>query len=126
MTRLLLDTNVALWLLFGDRRRVSEAAVRALENEADEIVLSAASVWEIAIKRSLGKLTVADGWATALRRLGFEPLPVTALHAEAVERLPWHHRDPFDRLLVAQALVEDLVLVSADPRLVTYGVDVVW
>lgn len=126
MTRLLLDTNVALWLLFGDRRRVSEAAVRALENEADEIVLSAASVWEIAIKRSLGKLTVADGWATALPRLGFEPLPVTALHAEAVERLPWHHRDPFDRLLVAQALVEDLVLVSADPRLVTYGVDVVW
>jgi len=126
VTRLLLDTNVALWLLFGDRRRVSGAAVESLEDEANEIVLSAASVWEIAIKRSLGKLTVADGWAAALWRLGFEPLPVTAFHAEAVERLPWHHRDPFDRLLVAQALVERLVLVSADPRLGAYGADVLW
>ena len=126
MKRLLLDTNVALWLLFGDRRRVSEAAVEYLEDERNEIALSAASVWEIAIKRSLGKLTVADGWAAALRRLGFDPMPVTSLHAEAVERLPWHHRDPFDRLLVAQALVEGRVLVSADLRLASYGVEVLW
>jgi PIN domain nuclease of toxin-antitoxin system len=69
---------------------------------------------------------VADGWAAALRRLGFEPLPVTALHAEAVDQLPWHHRDPFDRLLVAQALVERRILVSADRRLLAYGVDVLW
>lgn len=126
MKRLLLDTNVALWLLFGDRRQVSEAAVAALEDERNEIALSAASVWEIAIKRSLGKLTVEDSWAAALRRLGFEPLPVTALHAEAVERLPWHHRDPFDRMLVAQALVESCVLVSAEPRLSAYDVEILW
>ena len=126
MKRFLLDTNVALWLLFGDHARVSGVAVESLEDERNEITLSAASVWEIAIKRSLGKLTVADGWAAALGRLGFEPLPVTALHTEAVERLPWHHRDPFDRLLVAQALVEDRVLVSADPRLSAYGVEVLW
>lgn len=126
MTRLLLDTNVALWLLLGDRERVSGQAVDALEDERNELALSAASVWEIAIKRSLGKLTIEDGWAAALRRLDFDPLPVTALHAEAVERLPWHHRDPFDRLLVAQALVERLVLVSADPRLAAYGVEVCW
>ena len=88
--------------------------------------MSAASAWEIAIKRSSGKLTIADGWATALRRLDFDPMPVTAIHAEAVERLPWHHRDPFDRLLIAQALVERRVLVSADTRLAAYGVDVLW
>lgn len=125
MRRLLLDTNVALWLL-GKHARVSKAAVEALEDEQNEIALSAASVLEIAIKRSIGKLTVADGWAAALHRLDFDPLPVTSLHAVAVEGLPWHHRDPFDRLLVAQALVEDRVLVSADPRLAAYGVEVLW
>jgi PIN domain nuclease of toxin-antitoxin system len=126
VTRLLLDTNVALWLLLGERGRVSRLAVETLEGKRDEISLSAATVWEIAIKRSSGRLTLADGWATALGRLGFAPLPVTAFHAEAVEHLPWHHRDPFDRLLVAQALVDRLVLVSADRRLAAYGVDVLW
>jgi PIN domain nuclease of toxin-antitoxin system len=123
---LLLDTNVVVWLLLGDRSRVSETARLALEDEANDLVVSAATVWEIAIKRSLGKLTIEDGWARALARLGFVPLPVTAIHAEAVERLPWHHRDPFDRLLVAQATTERLALVSADPRLAAYGTDVVW
>ncbi|HET6684417.1 MAG TPA: type II toxin-antitoxin system VapC family toxin [Gaiella sp.] len=126
MRRLLLDTNVALWLLLGQRTRVSATAVGVLSDERNEIALSAASVWEIAIKRSLGKLIVEDGWSVALRRLGFDPMPVTALHAEAVEQLPWHHRDPFDRLLVAQALVEERVLVSADRRLEAYGVEVLW
>lgn len=126
MKRLLLDTNVALWLLFGERGLVSETAVDALEDERNEVALSAASVWEIAIKRSLGKLTVADGWPAALRRLGFEPMPVTAFHAEAVETLPWHHRDPFDRLLVAQAITEHHVLVSADARIRAYDVEVLW
>jgi PIN domain nuclease of toxin-antitoxin system len=126
VTRLLLDTNVAVWLLLGDRERVSASAVVALEDEANEIALSAASVWEIAIKRSLGKLTIEDRWANSLSRLGFDPLPVTALHTEAVEGLPWHHRDPFDRLLVAQASVEGRVLVSADPRLAAYEVELLW
>lgn len=126
MSRLLLDTNVAVWLLLGARDRVSRPAVEALEDERNEIATSAASVWEIAIKRSLGKLTIEDRWAKALRRLGFDPLPVTAVHAEAVERLPWHHRDPFDRLLVAQASVEGLALLSADRRLARYDVEVLW
>ena len=126
MKRILLDTNVAVWLLLGDRARVSTNAVEALEDDRNEVAVSAASVWEIAIKRSLGKLTIADGWAATLRRLGFDPMPVTAMHAEAVERLPWHHRDPFDRLLVAQASVERCALVSADRRLGAYGVDVLW
>jgi len=124
--RLLLDTNVVLWLLLGDRERVSRSAVRALENVTNEVALSAASVWEIAIKRSLEKVTIPDGWAAALARLGFDPMPVTAVHAEAVESLPWHHRDPFDRLLIAQASVERCTLVTADRRLNAYGVDIIW
>jgi PIN domain nuclease of toxin-antitoxin system len=126
VTHLLLDTNVVVWLLISDHAAVSEPAVEALTDERNRVIVSAVSVWEIAIKRSLGKLDLPDGWATALSRLDFAPLPITALHAERVERLPWHHRDPFDRLLVAQAQMEDAALVSADARLARYGVDVVW
>jgi len=123
---LLLDTNVVFWLLTGDRTAISSRAEQALLDERRSLLLSAVSVWEIAIKRSLGKLELADGWTTALARLDFEPLPVNAVHAAAVEALPWHHRDPFDRLLVAQAGSEGAELVSADERLVDYGVRVVW
>jgi PIN domain nuclease of toxin-antitoxin system len=123
---LLVDTNVIVWLLLGDRPRVSKAASLALEDERNRVTVSAATVWEIAVKRSVGKLTIEDGWSRALARLGFDALPVTAIHAEAVEHLPWHHRDPFDRLLVAQARVEDLEIVSADARLAAYGVNLVW
>jgi PIN domain nuclease of toxin-antitoxin system len=126
VTEFLLDTNVALWLLFGDRERVSGSVAAALEDERNAIAISAASVWEIAIKRSLGKLEIEDSWPTALARLGFDPMPVTAVHAEAVEHLPWHHRDPFDRLLVAQASAESRTLVTADPRIAAYEVDVLW
>lgn len=126
MKRFLLDTNVVVWLLLGDRARVSAVATEALEERRNEVALSAASVWEIAIKRSLGKLTIGEGWAAALGRLGFDPMPVTAIHAAAVERLPWHHRDPFDRLLITQAAVERHVLVTADQRLSVYGIDVLW
>ncbi len=126
MKRLLLDTNVVVWLLLGDRGRVSSDAVHALQDTNNEIALSAATVWEIAIKRSLGKVTLSEGWAAALGRLGFDPMPVTAMHAAAVERLPWHHRDPFDRLLVAQASVEGCTLVSADRRLLAYPVEILW
>jgi PIN domain nuclease of toxin-antitoxin system len=100
--------------------------VQALEDTNNEVALSAATVWEIAIKRSLQKVTLPDGWAVALRRLGFDPMPVTAIHAAAVERLPWHHRDPFDRLLVAQASVEGRMLVTADRRLGEYPVETLW
>jgi len=124
--RFLLDTNVAVWLLLGDRKRVSTTAVQALEDPNHEVAVSAASVWEIAIKRSLGKVTLPDGWSAVLRQLGFDPMPVTAIHAAAVERLPWHHRDPFDRLLVAQASVEHCALVTADHRLAEYPVETLW
>lgn len=126
MKRLLLDTNVVLWLLLGDRKAVSEKARAALADERNAIWVSAVSVWEIAIKRSLGKLTIEDQWSRTLTSLDFDPMPVTAQHAERVEHLPWHHRDPFDRLLVAQASFEGHALVTADSRMAAYDVEVVW
>ena len=125
MSGLLLDTNVVVWLLTGNRAAVSEPALAALTSD-EPILLSAVSVWEMAIKRSLGKLRLADGWHAALGRLDFVPLPIISLHAEAVERLPWHHRDPFDRLLVAQATVEGCRLVTADAALAGYSVETIW
>ena len=95
-------------------------------DETNRLLLSAVVVWEVAIKRSLGKLEAPPEFAAALIDGGAEPLAVTLEHAAAVEDLPWHHRDPFDRLLVAQATVEGAVLVSADPRLRPYGVPTVW
>jgi PIN domain nuclease of toxin-antitoxin system len=124
--RLLLDTNVVVWLLLNDRDAVSAKAVRALLDERNTVSLSAVSVWEIAIKRSLGKLEIEPDWVRALARLAFDPLPVTFAHAHQVEQLAWHHRDPFDRLLIAQATVEEHTLVSADPRMADYDVDVIW
>ncbi len=126
MRRLLLDTNVVVWLLLGDRESVSAEAVEALADERNAVSVSAVSVWEIAIKRSVGKLLIEDGWARALTRLGFDPMPVTAEHAEHVEHLPWHHRDPFDRLLIAQASLENSALISADERLSAYDVELLW
>jgi PIN domain nuclease of toxin-antitoxin system len=83
-------------------------------------------VWEVAIKRSLGKLEAPDGFTRLLLDAGAVPLAVSIEHAEAVRLLPWHHRDPFDRLLVAQASIEDAVLVSSDEILGAYGAPVVW
>lgn len=126
MRKLLVDTNVVFWMLVSDRGRLTDVAREALEDERTSIFVSAASVFEIAVKRSHGRLQLSGDWARVLPRLGLEPLPVTALHAEAVEHLPWHHRDPFDRLLIAQAMVEEMALVSADARIGDYSVDVVW
>lgn len=126
MKQLLLDTNVALWLLFGDREALSAKAIAALSDETSRIRLSAVTVWEIAIKRSLGKLEIETGWYPKLAALDFDPMPVTAEHAHAVEDLPWHHRDPFDRLLIAQAMSDQCDLVTADRQLTAYDVNLVW
>jgi PIN domain nuclease of toxin-antitoxin system len=123
--RLLLDTHAALWWL-GDDDRLSQAAARRLADESNQILLSAAVVWEVAIKRSLGKLVVTAEYLSLLLGAGAQPLPITLAHATAVETLPWHHRDPFDRLLVAQAMAEGASLVSHDPALRPYGVALVW
>jgi PIN domain nuclease of toxin-antitoxin system len=123
--RALVDTHAALWLL-GDDPRLSQTADEILTDAANEVLLSAAVVWEVAIKRSLGKLDAPDGFAGLLLDAGAAPLAVSIDHARAVRSLPWHHRDPFDRMLVAQAALEDAVLVSSDERLRAYGVQVSW
>lgn len=123
---MLLDTNVVVWLLLGDRDAISDRAREALEQPANSLAVSAASVWEIAIKRSLGKLVIDAAWPDELWRLDLDQLPVTARHAARVEALPWHHRDPFDRLLIAQADLDEHQLVSADSRIAAYDVDVLW
>jgi PIN domain nuclease of toxin-antitoxin system len=123
--KLLLDTHTVLWFLSGDER-LGESARRHLTDGSNRPLLSAAVVWEIAIKRSLGKLAVPDEYVSLLLGAGVQPLPVSVDHAVAVERLPWHHRDPFDRMLVAQASVEGAALVTRDEDLRPYGVALVW
>jgi PIN domain nuclease of toxin-antitoxin system len=123
--RLLLDTHAALWWLGGDAR-FSDAAAAELTRDDAEVLLSAAVVWEVAIKRSLGMLRAPHDLAPTLLRAGARPLPATLDHAAAVAQLPSHHRDPFDRMLVAQATLEGATLVSGDSAMRAYGVPVVW
>jgi PIN domain nuclease of toxin-antitoxin system len=123
--KLLLDTHAALWWL-ADDARVSSDAERELSDDTNRVLLSATVVWEVAIKRSLGKLKAPADLAATLVGAGAQPLPITLDHAAAVESLPWHHRDPFDRLLVAQALIEGAAIVSQDNGLRQYGVPLVW
>jgi PIN domain nuclease of toxin-antitoxin system len=122
--KLLLDTHVVLWWLAGDS--VSEEAERQLADPTNRVLLSAAVVWEVAIKRSLGKLAAPADLVPVLAEAGAAATPITLEHAAAVEHLPPHHRDPFDRLLIAQAKVERAAIVSADPELRAYDVPVVW
>jgi PIN domain nuclease of toxin-antitoxin system len=123
--KLIVDTHAALWLLAEDER-LSARADQMLTDSSNEVLLSAAVVWEVAIKRSLGKLDAPEGFATMLLDAGAAPLPIGVDHAEAVRSLPWHHRDPFDRLLVTQAVLEGAVLVSNDDRMRAYGAPMAW
>ena len=123
--KLLLDTHAALWFL-ADDQRLGANTRRHLADTANQVMLSSAVVWEVAIKRSLGKLVVPDEYLSLLLGAGVQALAVSIDHAAAVEHLPWHHRDPFDRILVAQASIEGAALVSQDAALRPYGVRLVW
>jgi PIN domain nuclease of toxin-antitoxin system len=117
---LLLDTNVFLWWVTDDA--TLHATARDEITRAEGVVVSAASAWEIAIKKGIGKLRAPADLEAELDRHAFLPLAVTFKHAQVAETLPWHHKDPFDRMLVAQARVEGLTLVTRDRRLALYGV----
>ena len=120
---LLLDTHVLLWWL-DDNRLLSAKARDAISEGTNPVFISAAVIWEITIKQSLGKLKIPDEFETVLEHQGFEYLDINASHAYATGRLPFFYRDPFDRMLVAQAKVESLTLVTKDAELEKYPVSI--
>lgn len=116
---LLLDTHVLLWVLADDPELAADAR-KAIIDPSNRVLVSAVSAWEIVIKANLGKLRAPDDLPSQLRRMSFEPLPVTIEHAMAVSELPAHHADSFDRLLIAQSRTEELTLVTRDARILDY------
>ena len=127
--RVLVDTHALLWAVTGDRR-LSKRAHSVLASFANEVFVSAASAWEITTKHRLGKLPSAEGlvadFARIVERLGFRPLPISLEHAQRAGSLPGPHRDPFDRMLVAQAQSENLPLVSNERIFDIYGIKRIW
>lgn len=127
--RLLLDTHALIWWLL-DTPRLSRTAYAAIESEENEVFVSAASAWEVTTKHRLGRLSVAGelalDFAGAIAREGFRPLDITVAHAQDAGALPDFHPDPFDRMLVAQALAERMALVSNEARFDRFGVMRIW
>lgn len=130
MTSYLLDTSAVLWAL-TDPPRLGRKARRIIENRSSRLVVSAASAWELSTKHRLGKLPQADvllgAYSKHLERLGVLRLPVSEDHALLAGRLEWAHRDPFDRMLAAQSMIESLVIVTGDPAFTSCrGVATLW
>jgi len=127
--RLLLDTHALLWWLAGEEA-LSTTARTAISDEANAIYVSAASAWEIAAKHRLGKLpgvqAIVHDLDSVIAGQGFDALPISLRHGQAAGALPGPHRDPFDRMLIAQAMLEDLVLVSNERPFDDYGVRRLW
>lgn len=123
--RILLDTHVAFWW-FNDVDRVGHDARVAIQDSSNDVWMSAASVWEVGIKRAVGRLEIPTPLDEAARETGVMELAVTWAHARTAAELPLLHGDPFDRMLVAQALVEDLDLVTDDDRLRSYPIKTIW
>jgi Uncharacterized protein conserved in bacteria len=120
---LLLDAHAVLWWL-ADDPTLDPVARSAIADPANDVLVSAASIWEIEIKRALGKLSAPVGLVAALDATGFDVLPITGQDAERAGSLPAHHRDPFDRMLVAQADRVGALVVSRDAAFLAYGTDV--
>jgi PIN domain nuclease of toxin-antitoxin system len=127
--KLLLDTQAFVWFGLGDAR-LSAPALAAINDPANEKFVSPASYWEIAIKINLGKFALNDSYDAFMQRTiagnGFRILAIDWQHTSLLTSLPLHHRDPFDRLLVAQSLTENMPLISSDARLDQYGIQRIW
>ncbi len=127
--RLLVDAHAVVWAV-DDPSKLSPPALTALQAPANDLLISAATIWELAIKVGLKKLTLSQPYRQwmnqALADLGASVLPITVEYADVQAGLPPHHRDPFDRLAIAQAVVENVPIVSADPLLDPYGVKRIW
>jgi PIN domain nuclease of toxin-antitoxin system len=119
--KILLDTHVLLWWL-DDPAQISDGAQSAIRNPENSVCVSAATVWEIVIKKALGKLDAPNSLAEVLRVCQFDSLPITVEHALAVCDLPLYHSDPIDRMLIAQTKVEDLTIVTRDSNIFRYPV----
>ncbi len=124
MRQLLLDTHIALWA-FASPKLLKPEIRAAIADPRNTVVVSAISVWEVEIKRALGKLDAPEGFAALCIERGFDALDITFRHAEVAGALPPHHSDPFDRMLIAQAIAEDLELVTKDQAMSAYDVRVV-
>jgi len=123
--RLMLDTHALIWALEGSAR-LSRGARRAIEDRSNEVFVSAASALEIAIKKAMGRLRIPDDLIAAVDRSGFVRRPLGFAEAERLERLPHHHRDPFDRMLIAHAMEEKCAMVTRDEQIARYAIDIVW
>jgi len=119
----LLDTHVLIWWL-ADDPSLGEEARAGISDPGSSVFVSAATVWEVSIKQALGKLEAPSDLVRQIELNRFEPLSITVTHAYAAGALPRHHEDPFDRMLVAQAIKEGLTLLSGDPRMSRYGVEI--
>lgn len=124
INKLLLDTHVFLWWRANDP--LLQRAARMAIADADVVFVSTATAWEAAIKASLGRLDLPDTVESGVEDSGFEKMQISFSHAEAAAALPPHHGDPFDRMLVAQAIFEGLALVTHDRRLGAYEVSILW
>jgi PIN domain nuclease of toxin-antitoxin system len=125
MSRWLVDTHALLWWL-DDAPALSQPARETISDPANTVLVSTASLWEIAIKQSLGKLSVPAELPDEIADAGFGWLTVGVEHSWAARELPFHHRDPFDRLLVAQALEEQIPVITRDERFAAYGITTRW
>ncbi len=121
MQRLLLDTHAFIWWL-SDVPQLTRLAHDGIADPRNEVLVSAITGWEIAVKRAKGRITAPDNLGTIVTERGFTHLPLNFQHAEQAGRLPMHHRDPFDRFLIAQAQCENLILVTRDARIRRYDV----
>jgi PIN domain nuclease of toxin-antitoxin system len=125
VTGLLADTHVLLWWRADDPRLTSPAR-DAMADPALELFFSAGSIWEMAIKQAAGKLDLPDDFVATMGERGFAELPISARHGLVAGTLPLHHRDPFDRMIVAQAQSERLTVITGDARIAAYEVPVLW
>ena len=127
--KVLLDTHALLWMITDDEK-LSDKAKNIFLDQDSQLFFSAASLWEMSIKISLGKLRLIPDWLNTVKREltanSIRWLPIEITHCAAIEHLPFHHRDPFDRMLIAQAMTENMVLMSCDSHFSSYSIHCVW
>ena len=123
--RLLLDSNTFLWWRAGSEK-LTERAERMIGDTDNDTAVSVVTLWEIAIKRGIGKLRFLEDFEAVMTEEAFDLLPISYAHLRTLETVPMHHRDPFDRLLIAQALAEGIPIATGDRVFAAYGVQVIW